>query len=471
MKSCSAEVPPDAGLITKYSRPGPRYTSYPTAPHWSSRYGPGEYRRALGEMGGRVGTDPSSRPVSVYIHVPFCERRCTFCACNVVISRAHERGIGYIDAVTREMDAVVAAAGARPAVTQMHWGGGTPTWLSADELALLHDRVAERFAMLPGREQSVEIDPRVTGPEQLDALRQRGLNRVSMGVQDFDEKVQRAVNRVQSVEQTAAIIDHARSIGVEGVNIDLIYGLPHQSPAGFAASVRRVIELAPDRLALYNFAHLPDRLRHHAAIRPETLPDAATRIELFRTAAGLFGEAGYEMIGLDHFAASGDELTLARAEGTLQRNFMGYTTRAGHDLLGFGVSSIGRVGRDFAQNLKTTTNYNERAGDLPVDRGLRLSDEDLRRERIIQSIMCYGRAEISEPGEGGGLVADPEVSGRLGELRADGLIELDGSVLAVTQLGRFFLRNIAMVFDAYLGAAPGETSGGSTVQVTYSRTV
>lgn len=466
---------PSAALIERYSKQGPRYTSYPAAPYWSGAYGAGAYRGALAGLGERAA---AGQDVSLYVHVPFCEHRCTFCACNVVISRDHSAGARYIDLVTREMDLVLeAAGGARPRVVQMHWGGGTPTWLSAAELALLHDRIAERFDLLPGREQSVEVDPRVTSFEQLDALRDRGLNRVSMGVQDFTPEVQAAVHRVQSAEQTAALIGHARRIGIRGVNADLIYGLPHQTPVTFARTVDAVIGMGVDRVALYNFAHLPARLTHHKAILPEWLPSAAVRMELFRAALEKFAAAGYRTIGLDHFAKGTDELSVALDEGTIQRNFMGYTTRAGRDLVSFGVSAISRVGRDFVQNVKETGAYAAAlgAGELPVERGMRLSDEDLVREALIQGVMCYGRVDLSRAvvGEGRPLLeADTELAGRLRALREDGLVELDGAEVRVTALGRSFLRNIAMVFDAYLKAPPPEQEvRGRMVQVQFSRTV
>jgi oxygen-independent coproporphyrinogen-3 oxidase len=361
---------------------------------------------------------------------------------------------------------------ARPKVRQVHWGGGTPTWLSAGELARLQDAIAERFELTADREQSIEVDPRVTTPEQLAALRERGLNRVSMGVQDLDADVQGAIHRVQPLEVTARVIEQARALGIEGVNADLVYGLPHQTPAGFARTIDSVVSLGVDRVALYNFAYLPDRLNHHKAIRAEWLPSAATRVELFRVAAERFTAAGYVMIGLDHFAKATDELAAAAAGRTMQRNFMGYTTRAGSDLLAFGVSSISRVGRDFVQSVKSTDEY-ERCVDAdaaPVERGMRLSDDDLHRESVIQSLMCYGRADFDRIDAG--LLAGERVRRQLDDLAADGLVQWDDSSLRVTEAGRYFLRNIAMVFDAYLGRPPPvESPQDRPVQVRFSTTV
>jgi oxygen-independent coproporphyrinogen III oxidase len=493
LASSSSNVPeiPGADLINRYNRAGPRYTSYPPAPYWTAPYSDNDYAEALAEAGARPAS--AQEGYSIYIHLPFCERRCRFCACNVVISRAHERGRTYIQQLADEMDLALAAMNTRgeirPAITQMHWGGGTPTWLSAEELDELCVVVADRFNLLPDREQSVEVDPRVTSFEQLDVLRARGLNRVSMGVQDFDPDVQRAVNRIQTREQTAALIQHARSIGIEGVNVDLIYGLPHQNVESFGETVDSVLALNVDRVALYNFAWLPTSVRHHKAIDAKALPSADTRIELFRSAAARFTAAGYIMVGLDHFARKTDELADAMRDGTLQRNFMGYTTRGGtgSSLLSFGASSISRIGRDFAQNVKTTQEYEARlaAGRLPVHRGMRLSDDDLAREHIIQRLMCYGSIDLAEVERrfgidvAGSLTHDARA--QLEEFARDHLIEFSGTQLRVLALGRYFLRNIAMVFDAYLNAAPArgpaapatgeEESDSALVQIRFSRTV
>ena len=462
---------PSPELIARYGKPGPRYTSYPPAPHWSGAYGESDYSEALAELG-----QQSGREVSLYVHVPFCSRRCTFCACNVLISREHETGRSYVETVLAEMDLVLhAAGGGQPRVCQMHWGGGTPTWLSAPDLEYLCRGIEERFALLPNREQSIEVDPRVTTPEQLAVLRAAGLNRLSMGVQDFDPKVQAAIHRDQSVEQTLAIIESARALGIQAINMDLVYGLPFQSVDSFIATVDKVIEQGADRVALYNFAYLPERLQHHRGIEREWLPDAATRVDLFRAASAQFQQAGYVMIGLDHFAKGTDELAQSQRDGTMQRNFMGYTTRAGRDLLAFGVSSISRVGRDFAQNVKNTDTYKRAiaSGRLPIERGLRLTEEDLAREQAIQSLMCYGITRLDQVRERSGLdlLADPAAKARLDELASDGLIEWDRDVVRATSLGRYFLRNIAMVFDAYLARTVHEEVRGRPVQVRFSSTI
>jgi oxygen-independent coproporphyrinogen-3 oxidase len=471
-------LPPD-DLINKYSKAGPRYTSYPPVPYWSRPYGEEDYKKALRDLDNwnRCGRGDST--VSVYVHVPFCEQRCVFCACNVVTSRAHSKGRAFIDRVSREMDLALAAAGNRRLkVIQLHWGGGTPTWLPTEDLVELNRRIADRFDLLPDREQSIEVDPRVTTREQLEALRAAGLNRISLGVQDLDPKVQDAIYRNQTFEQTATTINDARRLGVEGVNIDLVYGLPYQTLDTVSGTMDRVVELSPDRIALYNFAYLPEQIPRHAAIKPEWLPSPAQRIDLFRLATQRLLEAGYVMIGLDHFAKATDELARAAQDGTMQRNFMGYTTRAGCDLLAFGPSAISRVGRDFAQNVKGLEDYENHvdAGSLPIERGMRLSDDDLLREYVIQSVMCYGRVDFDKARAmfSVDLLEDAKVRAGLAAVEADGLIYWNGTgrTLKVTPFGRFFLRNIAMHFDAYLGKSTGHVMiKGAPVELKFSKTV
>lgn len=466
---------PSPDLITKYSKAGPRYTSYPPVPYWPRPYGETEYTKALTELQARAGRAEGT--VSIYVHIPFCEQRCTFCACNVIASRAHEKGRAFVDRIAREMDAALEAAGHAPLkVCQVHWGGGTPTWLSAEDLAHLDRCIAQRFDLLPDREQSIEVDPRVTTREQLEVLRSAGLNRISLGVQDLDPKVQEAIFRDQTLAQTQQTISDARDLGIEGVNLDLVYGLPHQTLDTVATTIDRVVELSPDRIALYNFAYLPEQIPRHTAIKPEWLPTPEARIELFRLATQRLLEAGYLMIGLDHFAKATDELAKARADGTMQRNFMGYTTRAGSDLLAFGPSAISRVGRDFAQNTKSLEAYETSvdSGHLPIERGMRLSDDDLLREHVIQAIMCYGRVDFDKTLAtfGTDLLDGETVKHSLEAVEADGLIEWSGRTLTVTALGRFFLRNIAMSFDAYLGKSAGHTMiKGAPVALKFSKTV
>jgi oxygen-independent coproporphyrinogen-3 oxidase len=473
-----SEIPPQ-DLITKYSKAGPRYTSYPPVPYWSRPYGEEQYKLALRDLEGwnRCGRGDST--VSVYVHIPFCQQRCTFCACNVVTSRQYSKGRAFVDRIAREMDLVLEAAGhGTLKVRQLHWGGGTPTWLPAEDIAELSRAIAQRFDLLPDREQSVEVDPRVTSREQLEILRSAGLNRISLGVQDLDPKVQEAIFRDQTVEQTQTTIRDARELGIEGVNLDLVYGLPHQTLETVSTTIDRVVELSPDRIALYNFAYLPEQIPRHTAIKPEWLPSPETRIELFRLATRRLLDAGYIMIGLDHFAKATDELAIAQSDGSMQRNFMGYTTRAGCDLLAFGPSAISRVGRDFAQNVKSLEAYETAvdSGHLPIERGMRLSDDDLLREHVIQTIMCYGRVDFDKVLSmfGADLLDSDTVKRGLEAVENDGLIEWSGCgrTLKVTPRGTFFLRNIAMSFDAYLGKPAGHTViKGTPVPLKFSKTV
>ncbi|MBK8240529.1 MAG: oxygen-independent coproporphyrinogen III oxidase [Deltaproteobacteria bacterium] len=450
---------PSAALLSKYSRPGPRYTSYPAVPHWPTGYGAAQWDDALAGLGA------DGQPISLYVHVPFCEQRCLFCACNVVLSRVHTRGSAYVDHVRRELDRTLAkTGGVRPEVVQMHWGGGTPTWLDIADLRALFRAIDERVALLPDREQSIEVDPRVTTMAQLETLVSLGLDRLSMGVQDIDGDVQRAIGRHQSVAQIESMVLGARSLGVRSISVDLVYGLPHQSIESFQRTVQTVASLGVDRVAVYNFAYLPERVKHQRAIRPATLPDAELRVELFRVAARTLTRAGYDAIGMDHFALQEDELTRARNDGTLRRNFMGYTTRAGTDLLALGVSAISRVGRDFGQVTKELPAYMQATGEgrSPIVHGMRLGDDDLLRERIIHDLMCYGEVELAGATS---LLASARTRDELDGLELDGIITRTGTRLRVTPRGRYFVRNVAMAFDAYLDVpSPG------AAQPSFSRT-
>ncbi len=446
------ESPPSQGLLVKYGRPGPRYTSYPSVPHWPERYPSARWEQALADLGERARTDPQ-HALSLYVHVPFCEKRCLFCGCNVVLSRTHSRGSGYVELIRRELDRVLQVAGSpRLRVCQMHWGGGTPTWLDVADLIALHRAIAERVELLPDREQSIEIDPRVTTMAQLETLQRLGLDRLSMGVQDIDPAVQKAIGRHQSLAQIEHMVLGARALGIRSIAVDLVYGLPHQSVDSFRRTVQTVADLGVDRIAVYQFAYLPTRLKHQRAIDAAVLPDADMRVRLIHAATTTLSRAGYEAIGMDHFALADDELAQARRAGTLRRNFMGYTTRAGTDLLGLGASAISRIGRDFAQSAKAVPEYAAQIeqGRLPVVAGMELSEDDLARERAIQSIMCYGESELPRLSNGTVAQLSPRSWQQLAELERDALVRREGSRVVVTPRGRYFLRNVAMAFDAYL---------------------
>lgn len=447
----AAEVPVE--LLRKLSVPGPRYTSYPTAPVFSERFGPDDFAAALR----RFGAAAPARPLSLYVHLPFCRSLCHYCACNVVITRKPGVAARYLDSLACEIATAADLIGVRPArVTQLHLGGGTPTYLTAEELERLCDLIAARFDLSALEEAAVEVDPRVTSEAQLAALARRGFNRASFGVQDFDPLVQRAINRRQSVPKTEALIRTARELGYKGINIDLIYGLPFQRPETFAATVARVIALRPDRIALYSYAHVPWMRRAQTSFEMHEfpLPSPEEKIALFRLATAAFGAAGYIHLGMDHFALPGDELALARTRGRLYRNFQGYTVKRADDLLALGVSAISDIAGVYAQNEKELFRYEEtvRAGRLATVRGHALTADDVARRRAIMTLMC------GDPLPADFAAAHPDEVAALAPLERDGLVERVGGTIAPTALGRFFVRNIAMAFDRYLESGAGRFS-------------
>lgn len=438
-------------VLDRYNVYGPRYTSYPTAPEWKDEFGPDDLRRAFAESERR---DPKP-PVSLYFHIPFCESLCWFCGCNVIINRNKAVSDPYLDRLRAEIDRVSAHVdGSREAV-QFHWGGGTPTYLAPEQMASLYRFTAERFRIVPDAEVSLEVDPRVTTHEHVVAAAESGFNRVSMGVQDFNPEVQKAVNRIQSFEQTAGVVEDCRANGFTSVNIDLMYGLPYQTVESFLETVDRVVEISPDRIALFNYAHVP-QLRHaQNAFRRMPVPEGLPKFEIFRQASDRFTEAGYVFIGLDHFAKPDDEMALAQADRTLWRNFQGYTTKAGTDVYAMGVSAISFVGGAFAQNFRDTARYYERvdAGELPTMRGIWLDEDDRVRGTVIERLLCHCVVVKREIEEQFGVEFDAYFADALERLEvpeADGLVRLLPDRVEVTPLGRLFLRNLAMPFDAYL---------------------
>lgn len=439
-------------LLRRYNVPGPRYTSYPTAPVWREGFGPQEYENVLDES--REKERPA--PLSLYLHLPFCEHLCYFCACTVVISGNHSVEESYLATIEREIAWVSARAGSDRQVIQLHWGGGTPTYFSPERAGRLAGRLREAFRFAPDAEVSVEIDPRVTSHEHLAVLREMGFNRVSMGVQDFDPTVQKAVNRIQSAEQTADLVAAARELGYGGINMDLIFGLPHQTPESFARTIDRVLAIGPDRLAVYSYANVPWMKKHQKLLEPK-LPSEREKFEIFRTALSRFTEAGYEYIGMDHFARPDDELSLARRNRTLHRNFQGYTTKAGTDLIGMGMSAIGAIGDAFVQNRRDLPGYRsavESSGSAAF-RGFRLSLDDRLRREVIASMLCHGVVDIPEIELKYGIRFGEyfaDALERLAACAADGLVQISATELTATPLGRVFLRNLAMPFDAYLPA-------------------
>ena len=465
----AANVPIE--LLRRYNVAGPRYTSYPTAPSWKESLDADGYSRILEESSAAA----SPAPLSLYFHLPFCERLCYFCGCTVVITGTHHGPEdAYLATIEREIDWAArridpAAAGStrRRRVVQLHFGGGTPTYFSPDLLTRLGRRIRERFELAPDAEIGIEVDPRVTTPQHLEALAALGFNRLSMGVQDFDPEVQAAINRIQPFEATRDLVRTARTLGFPSVNVDLIYGLPYQTAERFSATIDRVLEIGPDRLAVYSYANVPWMKKHQSVLEPH-LPDEATKLSIFLTALERFTDAGFEYIGMDHFARPDDELARARRERTLHRNFQGYTTKAGTDLIGFGMSAIGSIGNWYVQNRRELVPYREsvEARGAATFRGARLTEDDLLRRTVIERLMCHGVVRKSEIEQRFGIRFDEEFASalaRLEECARDGLVEISPAEIRATPLGRLFLRNLAMPFDAYLDKA--------TEKPVFSRTV
>jgi len=454
-----------AELLARYDKPGPRYTSYPTAPVWHERFGADDYRAALAAAGNRSG-----EPLSLYVHVPYCEQMCWFCGCTTVITQNHDREDPYIDNVIREARMVREAIGAERPVAQHHWGGGTPTFLSPASMERLFLGIRELFPLTADAEVSIEVDPRVTTKEQLVLLRKVGFNRISMGVQDFDERVQKVDHREQTFEQTKAIIDTSRELGFLSVNMDLIYGLPHQTADSFQHTLNLVYELRPERIAYYSYAHVPWLKKHQRVIPEAALPRGEAKLSLYLAALQSFRDHDYEPIGMDHFALSEDELAVAARAGTLHRNFMGYTTRPAEDMVAFGMSAISDVAGAFAHNYKDVQSWQAEIeqGRLPTDRGLVRSEEDERRRRLILHLMCRFRVDFADHGGQGEFQRryQPELQ-RLQPMVDDGLARITDEAIEVTDAGRLFVRNLCMVFDAYLNAPESTDDKGPR----FSRTV
>ena len=454
-------------LLRAYDRPGPRYTSYPTAVEFHEGFDESAYREHLA----LAAAEPRA-PLSLYVHLPFCEERCTFCGCMVIITRKREVAARYLGYLHREIALLASQLGGRRRLAQYHWGGGTPTYLSLAEMEELHGVVMRHFDLEPGAEAAIEVDPRVTSFEQLDLLHRLGFNRLSMGVQDFTPEVQEAVHRVQSEDETRALFERARSLGFVSINVDLIYGLPRQTLASFRRSVDTVIAMRPDRVAAYSFAHVPWIRGNQRGIHVDELPAPELKLGLFVAARERFLEAGYEAIGMDHFALPDDELAVAARSRTLHRNFMGYTVKNAPHMLGVGVSAIGDVAGAFAQNAKKLSTYYEAidAGRFPVERGYRLDADDRVRRHVITQLMCNFHLDLRDVGERFRLDFDLYFARELEEVRrgpmADGFVERGGLGLTLTPTGRLFARNVCMIFDRHLR----EKALGSG-QPIFSRTV
>jgi oxygen-independent coproporphyrinogen-3 oxidase len=438
----------DSGLIRRFDVPGPRYTSYPTA----DRFGDGFDEQALIS---HLSTIPVGQNLSLYFHIPFCNTICYYCGCNKIITKDRSLSARYIDYLKREMAMQAASLVGPRKVVQMHWGGGTPTFLSAEEIRTLMQGIRQHFELQPDGEYSIEVDPRKVTREMVALLAEEGFNRMSLGVQDFDPLVQKAVNRIQSVEETRLVLDAAREYGFRSISIDLIYGLPHQNVERFARTLDTVLAMQPDRLALYNYAHLPSRFMPQRRINAKDLPVPDEKLQILSLAIRKLGDAGYVFIGMDHFARPDDELAVAQREGRLQRNFQGYSTHAECDLLAFGVSSIGNAGGTFSQNQRDIEAYYAAldAGHLPVMRGWVLSDDDKLRNHIIQTLMCDFSLSFAAIEVSFGIHFREYFAGELENLRGleeAGLLTVEENGLLVTEAGRMLVRIIAMVFDHYL---------------------
>ena len=435
-------------FLAKYNRPGPRYTSYPTAPVWNDSFGPTDLEGVFEQAEG------AKTPVSLYMHIPFCESLCLFCACNVVIQKNKDVAPPYIDVLKRETERVSRGISKHRPVVQFHWGGGTPTYLSPDQIEDLFEFTREHFSFAPDSEIGIEVDPRVTSRAHLEMLRKLGFNRLSMGIQDFHPEVQKAVHRLQPFEMTRDLLSSARRLGFDSINVDLIYGLPYQTPESFAHTLDQIISLSPDRIALFSYAHVPWLKKQQGAFIGH-LPEGMAKFEIFRTGLLKFVEAGYVYIGMDHFAKPGDELALSQQKRTLHRNFQGYTTKAGADLYGMGITAISGIQSAYAQNHRDIPSWQKAVEErgLATMRGYHLSEEDRLRRAVIGRLLCHTVVLKDEISREFGINFDEhfaEELRRFEPFREDGLVLHENGEIRATWLGRIFIRNLAMVFDPYL---------------------
>ena len=450
-------------LLEKYSQPGPRYTSYPTAPYFTESFDEREWRDEL------TLSQAAGRDLSLYVHIPFCDTLCYYCGCNMVATKDYRKANRYLDYLFREIDLLADRAGQGRAVRQLHWGGGTPTYLHPDDIARLAQHLCSRFSFAPDIEAGCEVDPRELTQAHVGALRAAGFNRLSLGVQDLDSDVQQAVNRVQSAALIRQVLGWMRAEGFSSINMDLMVGLPKQSVASFSHTLDQAIDMAPDRLAVFGYAHVPWLKKHQKLIQENDLPSFAVRLEMQLLMHDKLAQAGYVYIGMDHFAKPGDELVKAQQKKTLYRNFQGYTTHKNCDIYAFGASAISQTDEVYAQNFKRLLDYESRvnAGHLPVERGLRITRDDKIRRDAIAQVMCDLVLERQPFAQQWGIDFDRYFAATLQSLKAleqDGLVRTSAARIEVTELGRYFLRNIAMCFDAYLAAADQE-------KPRYSRTI
>ena len=435
-------------FLARYNRPGPRYTSYPTAPVWNDSFGPDDLERVHEEA------ERARSPVSLYMHIPFCESLCLFCACSVIIQKDKRVAPPYLSVLKQEMERVSRSVSKNREVVQFHWGGGTPTYLTPEQIEDLFGAVRARFTFAADAEIGIEVDPRVTSREHLETLRRLGFNRLSMGIQDFHGEVQKAIHRIQPFELTRDLLFAARELGFDSINVDLIYGLPYQTPERFDHTVDQILQLAPDRVALFSYAHVPWLKKQQGSFAAH-LPEGMQKFEIFRTGLLKFLEAGYLYIGMDHFAKPEDELAISQQKRTLHRNFQGYTTKAGADLYGMGVTAISGIQNAYAQNHRELTAWERSVGKrgIATMRGYRLSEDDRLRRAVISRLLCHTVVIKEEIARKFGIDFDRYFADELARLEAsrdDGLVLLGPGEIRTTWLGRIFIRNLAMVFDPYL---------------------
>ena len=460
----------DAAIIGKLSQSGPRYTSYPTADRFTPEFGYGQFLEAVAALRMRG----SERPLSLYIHIPFCDTICYYCGCNKIVTKDHGKAATYLGYLKQELDMQGRLFAGIGQIEQLHFGGGTPTYLSDRQMGDLMAYLRENFDFAPDAlgEYSIEIDPRTVTPERIHSLRAQGFNRVSLGVQDFDPEVQQAVNRIQPEAETRAVMAAARDAGFRSISIDLIYGLPKQTMDTMERTLDKVIDASPDRIALYNYAHLPHLFKPQRRIADADLPTAAVKLDLLALCIRRLCAAGYVYIGMDHFAKPDDELAVAQRQGRLQRNFQGYSTRAEADLIACGVSAISAIGATYSQNEKTLEAYYEKldAGVLPITRGIKLDNDDLLRRIVIQKLMCNFELSLASLEQSFPITFRNYFAAELEQLKAfaqDGLLTVDSEWISVTPRGRLLIRNICMVFDRYLATARLD----SAQPLRYSKTI
>ena len=435
-------------FVTRYNRPGPRYTSYPTAPVWSDAYGPNDFEAAMQTA------EKKRSPVSLYMHLPFCESLCLFCACNVIIRK--DKGVTppYLSVLKKEIDHIASRVSRDRQVSQFHWGGGTPTYLSPEQIEDLFVYTRERFNFAPDAEIGIEVDPRVTSRAHMEIVRKMGFNRLSMGVQDFKEEVQQAIHRIQPYEQTRDLIAAARELGFDSINVDLIYGLPYQTAESFAHTVEQIVSLSPDRIAMFSYAHVPWLKKQQGSFAAH-LPEGMKKFDIFRSGLLKFLEAGYLYIGMDHFAKENDELAVSQRNRTLHRNFQGYTTKAGADLYGMGITAISGIQETYAQNHRDLPSWEKAVQErgIATMRGYRLSQDDIIRREVISRLLCHTVIVKDEISKKFGVHFDEYFAPELEHLKMpqeDGLVIINDKEIRAAWLGRIFIRNLAMIFDPYL---------------------